>query len=59
MIEQTPPKPATLDTRALAEASRNLTQKLKQLSSEVLISRVDFAQIYIITEAGCSVYHYL
>ena len=26
---------ATLDTRALAEASRNLTQKLKQLSSEV------------------------
>ncbi|XP_017791296.1 PREDICTED: midnolin-A-like isoform X2 [Habropoda laboriosa] len=27
-------KAATLDTRALAEASRNLTQKLKQLSSE-------------------------
>ena len=28
-----------LDTRALAEASRNLTQTLKQLSSEVLTSR--------------------
>ncbi|XP_043289517.1 midnolin homolog isoform X2 [Venturia canescens] len=35
---------ATLDTRALAEASRNLTQKLKQLSSEVLTSRVDLAE---------------
>jgi guanyl-specific ribonuclease Sa len=28
-----------LDTRALAEASKNLTQTLKQLSSEVLITR--------------------
>ncbi|XP_043264323.1 midnolin homolog isoform X1 [Colletes gigas] len=37
-------KAATLDTRALAEASRNLTQKLKQLSSEVLTSRVDLAE---------------
>ncbi|EZA46455.1 Midnolin, partial [Ooceraea biroi] len=44
MMEQSPPKPATLDTRALAEASRNLTQKLKQLSSEVLTSRVDLAE---------------
>ncbi|KAF7391644.1 hypothetical protein HZH68_011187 [Vespula germanica] len=33
-----------LDTRALAEASRNLTQKLKQLSSEVFTSRVDLAE---------------
>lgn len=31
----------TLDTRALAEASRNLTQTLKQLSSEVLTSKSD------------------
>lgn len=31
----------TLDTRALAEASRNLTQTLKQLSSEVLTSKAD------------------
>ncbi|XP_021916829.1 midnolin homolog [Zootermopsis nevadensis] len=31
----------TLDTRALAEASRNLTQTLKQLSSEVLTPRPD------------------
>lgn len=30
-----------LDTRALAEASRNLTQTLKQLSSEVLTSKSD------------------
>lgn len=30
-----------LDTRALAEASRNLTQTLKQLSSEVLTSKAD------------------
>ncbi|KAG8312491.1 hypothetical protein J6590_023098 [Homalodisca vitripennis] len=30
-----------LDTRALAEASRNLTQTLKQLSSEVLTSKTD------------------
>lgn len=36
----TPAKP-TLDTRALAEASRNLTQTLKQLSSEVLTSKAD------------------
>lgn len=52
MLEQSPPKPATLDTRALAEASRNLTQKLKQLSSEVLTSRVDLAEVYIVTEAS-------
>ncbi|XP_069703392.1 midnolin-A-like [Periplaneta americana] len=38
-----PAKP-TLDTRALAEASRNLTQTLKQLSSEVLTSRSDPAE---------------
>lgn len=49
-------KPATLDTRALAEASRNLTQKLKQLSSEVFTSRVDLAEVYIITEASSSIY---
>ena len=36
---------ATLDTRALAEASRNLTQKLKQLSSEVFTSRGDLAEV--------------
>lgn len=30
----------TLDTRALAEASRNLTQTLKQLSSEVSVSSI-------------------
>ena len=30
---------ASLDTRALAEASRNLTQTLRQLSSEVLTAR--------------------
>ena len=35
----------TLDTRALAEASRNLTQTLKQLSSEVLTSRSDPAEV--------------
>nr|XP_018897365.1 PREDICTED: midnolin-like isoform X2 [Bemisia tabaci] len=34
------PRP-TLDTRALVEASRNLTQTLKQLSSEVLTSKPD------------------
>lgn len=51
LMEQ-PAKPATLDTRALAEASRNLTQKLKQLSSEVLTSRVDLAEVYIITGAS-------
>ncbi|KAF4518049.1 hypothetical protein B566_EDAN008999 [Ephemera danica] len=34
-----PSKQPALDTRALAEASRNLTQTLKQLSSEVLTSR--------------------
>lgn len=45
-------KAATLDTRALAEASRNLTQKLKQLSSEVLTSRVDLAEVYIVTDAS-------
>jgi hypothetical protein len=30
-----------LDTRALTEASKNLTQTLKQLSSEVLTTRSD------------------
>ncbi|XP_067009421.2 midnolin homolog isoform X2 [Anabrus simplex] len=39
-----PPAKPTLDTRALAEASRNLTQTLKQLSSEVLTSRSDPAE---------------
>nr|CAD7460096.1 unnamed protein product [Timema tahoe] len=38
----------TLDTRALAEASRNLTQTLKQLSSEVLTSRADPAEVTIL-----------
>lgn len=33
-----------LDTKALAEASRNLTQTLKQLSSEVLTSKSDSVQ---------------
>ncbi|XP_071546255.1 midnolin isoform X2 [Panulirus ornatus] len=36
--EDTDPR-ASLDTKALAEASRNLTQTLKQLSSEVLTSK--------------------
>jgi hypothetical protein len=40
----------TLDTRALAEASRNLTQTLKQLSSEVLTSRAD--QPEVSTDSG-------
>jgi hypothetical protein len=35
----------TLDTRALAEASRNLTQTLKQLSSEVLTPRPDQSEV--------------
>lgn len=34
-----------LDTKALAEASRNLTQTLKQLSSEVLTSKSDSVQV--------------
>lgn len=34
-----------LDTRALAEASRNLTQTLKQLSSEVLTSKADPVEV--------------
>ncbi|KAK7872595.1 hypothetical protein R5R35_001933 [Gryllus longicercus] len=38
---ETPAAKPMLDTRALAEASRNLTQTLKQLSSEVLTSRSD------------------
>ncbi|MPC22155.1 Midnolin-A [Portunus trituberculatus] len=38
--EDTDPR-ASLDTKALAEASRNLTQTLKQLSSEVLTSKPD------------------
>lgn len=40
-LELGPPlaKKPRLDTRALAEASKNLTQTLKQLSSEVLITR--------------------
>jgi hypothetical protein len=37
--EPPPAKKPKLDTRALAEASKNLTQTLKQLSSEVLITR--------------------
>ena len=36
-------KKPKLDTRALAEASKNLTQTLKQLSSEVLITRPEAA----------------
>lgn len=40
----------TLDTRALAEASRNLTQTLKQLSSEVLTSRSDPAEVSVSCE---------
>ena len=36
-----PAKKAKLDTKALAEASKNLTQTLKQLSSEVLTTRTD------------------
>lgn len=35
---------AALDTKALAEASRNLTQTLKQLSSEALTCRSDSAE---------------
>lgn len=38
----------TLDTRALAEASRNLTQTLKQLSSEVLTSKADPVEISVL-----------
>ena len=34
-----------LDTRALAEASKNLTQTLKQLSSEVLTTKADEVRI--------------
>ncbi|KAL1116826.1 hypothetical protein AAG570_005296, partial [Ranatra chinensis] len=34
-----------LDTKALAEASRNLTQTLKQLSSEVLTSKGDAVEV--------------
>ena len=36
-----PAKKPKLDTNALAEASKNLTQTLKQLSSEVLTTRTD------------------
>lgn len=36
---------AALDTKALAEASRNLTQTLKQLSSEALTCRSDSAEV--------------
>ena len=38
-----PAKKPKLDTKALAEASKNLTQTLKQLSSEVLTSRPEAA----------------
>lgn len=38
------PRPV-LDTKALAEASRNLTQTLKQLSSEVLTSKTDSVEV--------------
>lgn len=34
----------TIDARALAEASRNLTQTLKKLSKEVFTSKVDLAE---------------
>ena len=38
-----PAKKPKLDTKALAEASKNLTQTLKQLSSEVLTTRPEGA----------------
>lgn len=38
---------AALDTKALAEASRNLTQTLKQLSSEALTCRSENAEVRI------------
>lgn len=56
MLEQSPPKPATLDTRALAEASRNLTQKLKQLSSEENARRRQGAIIESMHHHGKGVY---
>lgn len=39
---------AALDTKALAEASRNLTQTLKQLSSEALTCRSENAEVRFI-----------
>ncbi|XP_057330338.1 midnolin-B [Microplitis mediator] len=47
---------ATLDTRALAEASRNLTQKLKQLSSEEHARRRQGAIIESMHHHGKGVY---
>ncbi|XP_034934077.1 midnolin isoform X2 [Chelonus insularis] len=47
---------ATLDTRALAEASRNLTQKLKQLSSEENARRRQGAIIESMHHHGKGVY---
>ncbi|XP_014474695.1 PREDICTED: midnolin-A isoform X2 [Dinoponera quadriceps] len=55
LMEQ-PAKPATLDTRALAEASRNLTQKLKQLSSEENARRRQGAIIESMHHHGKGVY---
>lgn len=49
-------KAATLDTRALAEASRNLTQKLKQLSSEENARRRQGAIIESMHHHGKGVY---
>uniref|UniRef100_A0A8D8Y9D9 Midnolin-A n=1 Tax=Cacopsylla melanoneura TaxID=428564 RepID=A0A8D8Y9D9_9HEMI len=43
-----------LDTRALAEASRNLTQTLKQLSSEVLTSKSDTKEESSSPSSACS-----
>nr|XP_031846442.1 midnolin [Nomia melanderi] len=55
MLEQNS-KAATLDTRALAEASRNLTQKLKQLSSEENARRRQGAIIESMHHHGKGVY---
>ena len=49
-------KTATLDTRALVEASRNLTQKLKQLSSEENARRRQGAIIESMHHHGKGVY---
>lgn len=55
LVDQTT-KAATLDTRALAEASRNLTQKLKQLSSEETARRRQGAIIESMHHHGKGVY---
>ncbi|XP_066603889.1 midnolin-A isoform X2 [Prorops nasuta] len=54
LIDQS--KTPTLDTRALAEASRNLTQKLKQLSSEENARRRQGAIIESMHHHGKGVY---